>query len=62
MPTPQENSLSVEQASCLFLRMLQDISKKLQAEIDKSARLDPVKGDCRKVQATRNSLKQLSGT
>ncbi|MEG3928628.1 MULTISPECIES: hypothetical protein [unclassified Microcoleus] len=24
MPVPQENSLFVEQASCLFLRMLQD--------------------------------------
>jgi hypothetical protein len=28
MPTPQENSLFVEQASCLFLRMLQDVSSK----------------------------------
>jgi len=26
MPVPQENSLFVEQASCLFLRMVQDVS------------------------------------
>ncbi|WP_445249478.1 hypothetical protein [Microcoleus sp. OTE_8_concoct_300] len=26
MPIPQENSLFVEQASCLFLRMVQDVS------------------------------------
>ncbi|MEG4227619.1 hypothetical protein QUA35_15975 [Microcoleus sp. N9_B2] len=26
MPTPQENLLFAEQASCLFLRMLQDVS------------------------------------
>jgi len=26
MPTPQENLLFVEQASCLFLRMVQDVS------------------------------------
>ncbi|MBW3585697.1 MAG: hypothetical protein KY448_07570 [Cyanobacteria bacterium 0813] len=25
MPVPQENSLFVEQASCLFLRMVQDV-------------------------------------
>ncbi|MEG4812638.1 hypothetical protein QUA82_34585 [Microcoleus sp. F8-D3] len=25
MPTPQENALVVEQASCLFLRMVQDV-------------------------------------
>jgi hypothetical protein len=28
MPTPQEKSLFVEQASCLFLRMVQDLSKR----------------------------------
>ncbi|WP_445244533.1 hypothetical protein [Microcoleus sp. OTE_8_concoct_300] len=27
MPVPQENSLFVEQASCLFLRMVQDVSQ-----------------------------------
>jgi uncharacterized protein (UPF0305 family) len=27
MPTPQEKSLFVEQASCLFLRMVQDLSR-----------------------------------
>src|SRR6476469_2685723 len=26
MPTPQQNSVFVEQASCLFLRMVQDVS------------------------------------
>ena len=26
MPTPQEKSLFVEQASCLFLRIVQDVS------------------------------------
>ncbi|MEG3904051.1 hypothetical protein QT987_18935 [Microcoleus sp. SVA1B4] len=26
MPVPQENSLFVERASCLFLRMVQDVS------------------------------------
>ncbi|WP_293145342.1 MULTISPECIES: hypothetical protein [unclassified Microcoleus] len=26
MPVPQENSSFVEQASCLFLKMLQDVS------------------------------------
>ncbi|MEG4484310.1 MULTISPECIES: hypothetical protein [unclassified Microcoleus] len=26
MPVPQENSLFVEQASCLFLTMVQDVS------------------------------------
>ncbi|WP_242724606.1 hypothetical protein [Microcoleus vaginatus] len=26
MPVPQENSLFVEQTSCLFLRMVQDVS------------------------------------
>ncbi|WP_333484844.1 hypothetical protein [Microcoleus sp. K1-B6] len=27
MPVPQENSLFVEQASCLFLTMVQDVSR-----------------------------------
>ncbi|MEG3929258.1 hypothetical protein [Microcoleus sp. T3_D1] len=27
MPVPQENLLFVEQASCLFLRMVQDVSR-----------------------------------
>ncbi|MEG4306494.1 hypothetical protein QUB16_27870 [Microcoleus sp. D3_18a_C4] len=28
MPVPQPNSSLVEQASCLFLKMVQDVSKK----------------------------------
>ncbi|HLO51992.1 MAG TPA: hypothetical protein VK211_26525 [Kamptonema sp.] len=45
MPTLQEIHSIVEQASCLLLRMVKDISKKLQGAIAKSVTLNPVKGD-----------------
>ncbi|MEG3971384.1 hypothetical protein QUA00_27740 [Microcoleus sp. T2B6] len=48
MPVPQENLIFVEQASCLFLRMVQDVSFNRLSSMSQGFKPLADCGDCEK--------------